>query len=568
MKTSAFHLVTRKETPQDAEIASHRLMIRTGMIRKLGAGLYTWTPLGLRVLQKVEQIIRQEMNNAGALEMLMPAVQPKELWQESGRIDDFGGQLLAITDRAERAYFFGPTHEEVITDFVRNEINSYKQLPINFYQIQTKFRDEIRPRFGVMRSREFIMKDAYSFHLSKESLVETYQQMHRAYCRIIERIGLEYRCVLADSGAIGGSGSQEFHVIADSGEDAIMYSDSGDYAANIEKCEAVSLITAIAEPTQMMEKVATPTQRTIAEVAEFLQVDSTQTVKTLLVAGVDKPVALVLRGDHQLNEVKANNLAAVASPLRMLDDQEILKAAGCEAGFIGVTGLNCHIIVDKTVAKMADFICGAGENGQHFIGVNWHRDAEYHEVQDLRNAQVGDPSPDGKGVLKMARGIEVGHIFQLGNKYSTAMNAVVLNEQGKSQAMEMGCYGMGVSRMVAAAIEQNHDDKGIIWPLGIAPFSVAILPMNYHKSVAVKNAADELYQQLLDQGIEVILDDRKVRAGFMLADFELIGIPHQLIIGDRALNQGEVEYRQRSTMQTEKINLSDAISHLTQQIQP
>lgn len=566
MRTSAFHLVTRKETPQDAEIVSHRLMIRTGMIRKLGAGLYTWAPLGLRVLQKVEQIIRQEMNNAGALEMLMPAVQPKELWQETGRIDDFGGQLLAITDRAERAYFFGPTHEEVITDFVRNEVNSYKQLPINFYQIQTKFRDEIRPRFGVMRSREFIMKDAYSFHLSKESLVETYQQMHRAYCRIIEQIGLEYRCVLADSGAIGGSGSQEFHVIADSGEDAIMYSDSGDYAANIEKCEAVGLIEEIAEPTQTMKKIATPTQRTIAEVAKFLQIDNSQTVKTLLVAGVDKPVALVLRGDHQLNEVKANNLAAVASPLRMLNDQEVLEAAGCEVGFIGLKNLDCHIIADKTASKMTDFVCGASENGQHFVGVNWHKDVEYHEVQDLRNAQVGDPSPDGKGVLKMARGIEVGHIFQLGNKYSKAMNAVVLNEQGKSQAMEMGCYGMGVSRMVAAAIEQNHDDKGIVWPLGIAPFSVAILPMNYHKSVAVKKTADELYQQLLDNGIEVILDDRKVRAGFMLADFELIGIPHQLIIGDRALGQGLVEYRDRSTMQTENISLSDAINHLIQQI--
>ena len=549
MRTTAFHLVTRKETPQDAEIISHQLMIRTGMIRKLGAGLYTWAPLGVRVLQKVEQIIREEMNASGALEMLMPAVQPKELWEETGRIDDFGGQLLAIHDRAERDYFFGPTHEEVITDFVRNEINSYKQLPINFYQIQTKFRDEIRPRFGVMRSREFIMKDAYSFHLTQEYLAETYGKMQQAYTKIIERIGLDFRCVLADSGAIGGSGSQEFHVIADSGEDAIMYSDTGEYAANLEKCEAVSLLNERAAAAQALEKVHTPNQKTIEGVAEFLGISSEQTIKTLLVEGVEGPVALVVRGDHSLNEVKANNLSAVASPLRFLDDKEIKAAAGCDAGSIGVKGLDCHIIVDRTVANMSDFVCGANEDDYHFTGVNWERDASFAGTEDIRDALVGDPSPDGEGTLQMARGIEVGHIFQLGSKYSTAMNAVVLNEQGKSQAMEMGCYGMGVTRMVAAAIEQNHDDKGIIWPANIAPFTVAILPMNYQKSERVKRASDELYEALTAQGIEVILDDRKVRPGFMMSDFELLGIPHQVIIGDRALDQNEVEYRHRADME-------------------
>lgn len=566
MRTTAFHLVTRKETPQDAEIISHQLMVRTGMIRKLGAGLYTWAPLGLRVLQKVESIIREEMNRAGGLEMLMPAVQPKELWEETGRIDDFGGQLLAIHDRAERDYFFGPTHEEVITDFVRNEINSYKQLPINFYQIQTKFRDEIRPRFGVMRSREFIMKDAYSFHLTQESLENTYQNMQQAYTNIINRIGLDFRCVLADSGAIGGSGSQEFHVIADSGEDAIMYSDSGEYAANLEKCEAVSLLSERQDASQELAKVSTPGQKTIDELCEFLQVDSSQTVKTLLVEGTEKPVALVVRGDHSLNEVKAVNLAAVASPLRMIDEAELKALTGCDAGSIGVKGLGATIIVDRTVANMSDFICGANENDFHLTGVNWQRDANYDAVEDLRDALAGDPSPDGVGTLQVARGIEVGHIFQLGNKYSKAMNAVVLNEQGKSQAMEMGCYGMGVTRMVAAAIEQNHDDKGIIWPANIAPFAVAILPMNYQKSERVKRAADELYNNLQAQGIEVILDDRKVRPGFMMSDFELLGIPHQVIIGDRSLDENEVEYRNRTDMQSIKINRDTIESVLVEKI--
>ena len=566
MRTTDFHLVTRKETPQDAEIISHQLMIRTGMIRKLGAGLYTWSPLGLRVLQKVENIIREEMNAVGGLEMLMPAVQPKELWQETGRIADFGDQLLAIHDRAERDYFFGPTHEEVITDFVRNEINSYKQLPINFYQIQTKFRDEIRPRFGVMRSREFIMKDAYSFHLTQESLENTYQNMKLAYTNIINRIGLDFRCVLADSGAIGGSGSQEFHVIADSGEDAIMYSDIGEYAANLEKCEAVNLLPERKDATAELEKISTPGQKTIDELCHFLSIDSIHSIKTLLVEGMEKPVALVVRGDHSLNEVKAVNLAAVAAPLRMLNDDEIKALTGADAGSIGVKDLDATIIVDRTVANMNDFVCGANENDFHYTGVNWQRDADFDSIEDLRDAMVGDPSPDGVGTLMVARGIEVGHIFQLGSKYSKAMNAVVLNEQGKSQAMEMGCYGMGVTRMVAAAIEQNHDDKGIIWPANIAPFSVAILPMNYQKSERVKRAADELYANLQAQGIEVILDDRKVRPGFMMSDFELLGIPHQVIIGDRSLDENQVEYRNRTDMESLKISRDTIESMLIEKI--
>ncbi|MCX7545925.1 proline--tRNA ligase [Marinicella gelatinilytica] len=566
MRTSQFHLVTRKETPQDAEIISHQLMIRAGMIRKLGAGLYTWSPLGYRVLRKVEQIIREEMNASGALEMLMPAVQPKELWQETGRIEDFGGQLLAMTDRAEREYFFGPTHEEVITEFVRDEVTSYKQLPINFYQIQTKFRDEIRPRFGVMRSREFIMKDAYSFHLSAESLEETYRLMETTYTTILARMGLHFRCVLADSGAIGGSGSQEFHVLADSGEDAIMYSDSGEYAANIEKCEAVSLIADRAVPTAELSEVATPGKKTIEDVAEFLKIDQKQMVKTLLVAGIDGPVALVVRGDHHLSEVKAAHLPEVATPLCFLEEQEVRKLVGCDVGSIGVKDLNCPIIVDLTVANMSDFVCGANKEGHHLTGVNWQRDAEFTQQVDIREAQEGDPSPDGKGTLKQARGIEVGHIFQLGDKYSKAMNAVVLNDKGQAQALQMGCYGMGVSRLVAAAIEQNHDDNGIIWPAALAPFQVALLPMNYQKSVQVKKTTDELYQKLTDIGVDVILDDRKVRPGFMLSDFELLGIPHQVIIGDRSLDEGHVEYRHRKKMDKQKIEHAKIADFLQQQL--
>ncbi len=565
MRTTQFHLVTRKETPQDAEIISHQLMIRAGMIRKLGAGLYTWSPLGFRVLRKVEAIIREEMNASGALEMLMPAVQPKELWEETGRIEDFGGQLLAMTDRADRDYFFGPTHEEVITEFVRDEVSSYKQLPINFYQIQTKFRDEIRPRFGVMRSREFIMKDAYSFHLSEESLDETYRLMEATYTTILDRMGLNFRCVLADSGAIGGSGSQEFHVIADSGEDAIMYSDESDYAANIEKCAAVSLITQRAEPSEVLSVVATPNQKTIEEVSHFLGIQAEQMVKTLLVKGIDGPLALVIRGDHQLSEVKAAHLPEVATPLQFLDDKAVRELTGCDVGSVGVKDLNCPVIVDLTVANMSDFVCGANRDDHHFTGVNWQRDAEFQQQADIREARAGDPSPDGRGRLKQARGIEVGHIFQLGDKYSKAMNAVVLDETGRSQALQMGCYGMGVSRLVAAAIEQCHDENGIIWPAALEPFQVAILPMNYQKSVQVKETADELYKRLTKAGYEVILDDRKVRPGFMLSDFELLGIPHQVIIGDRSLDEGFVEYRHREKMEKQKIERAKIFEFLTQQ---
>lgn len=565
MRTTQFHLVTRKETPQDAEIISHQLMIRAGMIRKLGAGLYTWSPLGFRVLRKVEAIIREEMNASGALEMLMPAVQPKELWEETGRIEDFGGQLLAMTDRADRDYFFGPTHEEVITEFVRDEVSSYKQLPINFYQIQTKFRDEIRPRFGVMRSREFIMKDAYSFHLSEESLDETYRLMEATYTTILDRMGLNFRCVLADSGAIGGSGSQEFHVIADSGEDAIMYSDESDYAANIEKCAAVSLISQRAEPSEVISVVATPNQKTIEEVSHFLGIQAEQMVKTLLVKGIDGPVALVIRGDHQLSEVKAAHLPEVDSPLQFLDDKAVRELTGCDVGSVGIKDLNCPVIVDLTVANMSDFVCGANRDDHHLTGVNWQRDAEFQQQADIREARAGDPSPDGRGRLKQARGIEVGHIFKLGDKYSKAMNAVVLDETGRSQALQMGCYGMGVSRLVAAAIEQCHDENGIIWPAALAPFQVAILPMNYQKSVQVKETADELYKRLTKAGYEVILDDRKVRPGFMLSDFELLGIPHQVIIGDRSLDEGFVEYRHREKMEKQKIERAKIFEFLTQQ---
>ncbi len=562
MKTSQFHLQTRKETPADAEIISHRLMIRTGMLNRLGSGLYTWTPLGLRVLRKIEAIIRLEMDKAGCLEMIMPTIQPAELWQETGRWDKYGSLLLKIKDRAGRDFCFGPTHEEVITDFARKEIKSYKQLPITFYQIQTKFRDEIRPRFGVMRAREFLMKDAYSFHLSTECLQKTYAKIHQAYCNIFERIGLKYRPVEADSGEIGGTGSHEFHVLADSGEDAIAYSTESDYAANIEKCEVPAPNKQRQQPQEELKLVETPNKKSIQEVADFLAISPKKLVKTLLVAGVDAPVALVLRGDHELNEVKAANLPQVASPFTMLDDEEINKLANCGAGSIGVKDLNCEIIVDRAVAVMSDFVTGANENDKHITGVNWQRDANYDDVQDLRNAQVGDPSPDGKGTIKIARGIEVGHIFQLGEVYTKTMNAVVLNEQGKAQAMTMGCYGIGVTRVVAAAIEQNHDEKGIVWPQQIAPFTVAILPMNMAKSERVKQVANDLYEQLTALGIEVLMDDRKIRPGVMFADAELLGIPHQITIGDRALDEGEVEYKSRQEMQNIRVKQADIVQYV------
>ncbi len=562
VRTTQFHLQTRKETPADAEIISHRLMIRTGMLSRLGSGLYSWTPLGLRVLRKIEKIVRQEMDKAGAMEMIMPTIQPAELWQETGRWDKYGSLLLKIKDRAGRDFCFGPTHEEVITDFARKEIKSYKQLPITFYQIQTKFRDEIRPRFGVMRAREFLMKDAYSFHLNSECLQQTYAKIHQAYCNIFARIGLKYRPVEADSGEIGGTGSHEFHVLADSGEDAIAYSTDSDYAANIEKCAVLAPTSARKEPTQELKVVATPNKKSIQEVADFLALSPKKMIKTLLVEGVEQPVALVLRGDHELNEIKAANLPQVASPLTFLEDEAIVNLAGCEAGSIGVRDLACEIIVDQAVAVMSDFVTGANENDQHLTGVNWDRDAKYSSVADIRNAKVGDKSPDGKGTIKIARGIEVGHIFQLGDVYTKSMNAVVLNEQGKSQPMVMGCYGIGVSRVVAAAIEQNHDEKGIIWPQQIAPFSVVLLPMNRAKSERVKQIADELYAQLRQHGVEVLLDDRKIRPGVMFADAELLGIPHQITIGDRALDDGEVEYKSRKEMQNVRIKHETIVQYV------
>jgi len=563
VKTTQFHLQTRKETPADAEIISHQLMIRTGMISRLGSGLYNWTPLGLKVLRNIEKIVRQEMDKAGCLEMIMPTIQPAGLWQETGRWDKYGDLLLKIKDRAGRDFCFGPTHEEVITDFARKEIKSYKQLPITFYQVQTKFRDEIRPRFGVMRAREFLMKDAYSFHLSADCLKETYAKMHQAYCNIFDRIGLIYRPVEADSGEIGGTGSHEFHVLADSGEDAIAYSTESDYAANIEKCEVLLPTKPRPDAQESLQTVDTPDKKSITEVANFLNLSPKKLIKTLLVEGVDAPVALVLRGDHELNEIKATNLAEVASPFTLLSDEDILKVANCDAGSIGVKDLDCHIIIDRAVTIMSDFVTGANENDKHLTGVNWDRDAQFNQVEDLRNAKAGDLSPDGKGKIKIARGIEVGHIFQLGDTYTQSMNAVVLNEQGKSQHMTMGCYGIGVSRIVAAAIEQNHDEKGIIWPQAIAPFTVVILPMNMKKSERVKQVANDLYNELKSLGVEVLMDDRKIRPGVMFADAELLGIPHQITIGDRSLDDNEVEYKSRKKMENIRIKQRDIVQHLT-----
>jgi prolyl-tRNA synthetase len=537
-------------------------MIRTGMISRLGSGLYNWTPLGLKVLRNIEKIIREEMDRAGCLEMIMPTIQPAGLWEETGRWDKYGDLLLKIKDRAGRNFCFGPTHEEVITDFARREIKSYKQLPITFYQIQTKFRDEIRPRFGVMRAREFLMKDAYSFHLSNDCLKKTYAKIHQAYCNIFERIGLTFRPVEADSGEIGGTGSHEFHVLADSGEDAIAYSTESDYAANVEKCEVLAPSKPRPDAQKELNTVDTPNKKSISEVANFLNISPKKLIKTLLVEGIDGPIALVLRGDHELNEIKAMNLAEVASPLTMLDEEAIKQVAVCDAGSIGVINLNCPIIVDRAVTIMSDFVTGGNVNGKHLTGVNWDRDAKYDHVQDLRNAQAGDKSPDGKGVIKIARGIEVGHIFQLGDTYTQSMNAVVLNEQGKSQHMTMGCYGIGVSRVVAAAIEQNHDEKGIIWPQQIAPFTVVILPMNMKKSERVKQAANDLYNELKDLGVEVLIDDRKIRPGVMFADAELLGVPHQITIGDRSLDDGEVEYKSRVDMNNIRIKQTDIVSHI------
>ncbi|WKT61248.1 proline--tRNA ligase [Microbulbifer thermotolerans] len=563
MRASRYLIATQKETPNDAVVISHQLMLRAGMIRRLASGLYTWLPTGLRVLRKVEHIVREEMNRAGALEVLMPMVQPAELWEESGRWQEYGPELLRIRDRHDNGFCLGPTHEEVITDLVRNEINSYKQLPANFYQIQTKFRDEIRPRFGVMRAREFTMKDAYSFHIDADSLQETYDAMHAAYCRIFDRIGLDYRAVLADTGSIGGSHSHEFHVLADSGEDDIAFSTESRYAANVELAEALAPAGERPAPGRELEEVHTPNQKTIAAVSEFLQADPAQSVKTLIVLGEceegETPplVALVLRGDHTLNEIKAEKLPGIASPLQFAPEERIAQELGCGIGSLGPVGLQIETIVDRAAAHLADFICGANKDDYHYTGVNWGRDVTLERVEDLRNVEAGDPSPDGRGTLEIRRGIEVGHIFQLGDKYSRAMNATVLDENGKEQVMAMGSYGIGVSRIVAAAIEQNHDDAGIIWPDAIAPFQLAIVPINLHKSDTVREKCEHLYQSLSAKGIDVLyMDEPKARLGAMLADVELMGIPHRIVVGDRGLEKGVVEYKGRRDAESQEFAVS------------
>ena len=556
MRLSQFHLATVKEVPADAEIASHRLMLRAGMIRKLASGLYTWSPLGLRVLRKVENIVREEMDRAGALEMLMPSIQPRELWEETGRWQKFGGQLLKIKDRKQQEFCYGPTHEEVITDFARNELKSYKQLPVNFYQIQTKFRDEIRPRFGVMRAREFLMKDAYSFHLTQESLAETYAAMYQAYTRIFTRLGLTFRAVQADTGAIGGNASHEFQVLADSGEDAIAFSDGSDYAANLEKAEALAPTGQRPAPAAALQRVDTPTQKTIDEVAGFLKVLPQQCVKTLLVRGRDGLVALCLRGDHEINEVKAGKLAELPDESVLASEEEILAATGTRPGFIGPVGLPASIpvIVDRDAAVLADFVCGGNADGSHYTGANWARDAQVTRIADLRNVVENDLSPDGEGVLHIARGIEVGHVFQLGQKYAEALKATVLDDQGKAQLMTMGCYGIGVSRIVAAAIEQRHDEAGIRWPEAMAPWRVVVCVINQRNVPAVNEAAEALYQRLSQHGIEVVLDDRGLRPGGMFADMELIGIPHRVVVSERGVAAGTLEYRARDESESRSIS--------------
>ncbi|AWB65228.1 proline--tRNA ligase [Saccharobesus litoralis] len=572
MRTSQYVLSTLKETPSDAEVISHQLMLRAGMIRKLASGLYTWLPSGLKVLRKVERIVREEMDKAGALEVLMPVVQPADLWEESGRWEQFGPELLRINDRHERPFALGPTHEEVISELVRKEINSYKQLPINLYQIQTKFRDEVRPRFGVMRAREFTMKDAYSFHLSQDCLQKTYDAMFQAYCNVFDRLGLEYRAVIADTGSIGGSVSHEFHVLAESGEDAIVFSDGSDYAANIEKAECLMPSIERPAPSADVAKVATPNAHSIEEVSAFLKVDAQQTVKTLLVQGVNEEgeasgvVALVLRGDHELNEVKAEKIAGVFAPLTFATEEQIKQTANCEAGSIGPQGLSCPVIVDRSASVLADFVCGANETGFHLTGVNWLRDIETFEVADIRNIQEGDLSPCGQGKVSIKRGIEVGHIFQLGTKYSEAMNVGVLTESGKHEVLTMGCYGIGVSRIVAAAIEQNNDKWGIKWPQAIAPFQVVVLPMNMHKSHRIPDIAEKIYADLQAKGIEVIFDDRKERPGVMFADWELVGVSHTIVIGERNLDEGIVEYKCRTTGEKQSVKIDEIVDFVSAKI--
>lgn len=570
MRTSKYLLSTLKETPNDAEIISHQLMMRAGMIRKLASGLYTWLPTGLRVLQKVENIVRQEINRAGAIETLMPVVQPFELWEETGRSEKMGPELLRFSDRHARPFVLSPTAEEVITSLVRNEVNSYKQLPLNLYQIQTKFRDEVRPRFGVMRAREFSMMDAYSFDIDKQGMQKSYDAMLVAYCAAFDRMGLDYRAVLADSGAIGGTGSQEFHVLANSGEDLIAFSSHSDYAANIEMAQALAPTTERAAPSQDMVLFDTPQAKTIAQLVEQFSLKAEQTVKTLFVKASDEAdyplVALIVRGDHELNEIKAEKLNQVASPFEFASEEEIRALIGAGPGSLGPVNLSVPVIVDRDVALMSDFVAGANIDDKHFNGVNWDRDARFSEIADLRNVIEGDLSPCGQGTLSLKRGIEVGHIFQLGTSYSEKMNCGVLGTDGKNVILEMGCYGIGVSRVVAAAIEQNHDQNGIIWPDAIAPFTVAIVPMNMHKSEAVQKAAETLYRQLNDAGVEVLFDDRKERPGVMFSDMELIGIPHTIIIGERSMENGVFEYKHRRDGEKQPIAIDKMLDFIKEKL--
>ncbi|MDH1265817.1 proline--tRNA ligase [Pseudomonas sp. GD03944] len=569
MRTSQFLLSTLKETPSDAVVISHQLMLRAGMIRKLASGLYTWLPMGLRVLRKVERVVREEMDAAGALEVLMPGIQPAELWQESGRWEQYGPELLRMKDRHGRDFCAGPTHEEVITDLARNELNSYKQLPINMYQIQTKFRDEIRPRFGLMRGREFIMKDAYSFHADQASLQETYDRMHQAYCNVFTRLGLNFRPVQADTGSIGGTGSHEFHVLAESGEDDIAFSDSSDYAANIEKAEAIPREAARAAATEAMRLIDTPNTKTIDALVQGFALAIEKTIKTLVVHGAEKGtlVALIVRGDHELNEIKAANLEQVASPLVFASEAEIRAAIGAGPGSLGPVNLPIPCIVDRSVALMSDFASGANIEDKHYFGVNWERDLPLPAVADLRNVLAGDPSPDGKGTLEIKRGIEVGHIFQLGTKYSQALNCQVLGESGKPVTLTMGCYGIGVSRVVAAAIEQNNDERGILWNDALAPFQIALVPLRYETDV-VREATDKLYAELTAAGFEVLLDDRdkKTSPGIKFADMELIGIPHRIVVSDRGLADGNLEYKSRQETEAQAVAVADILSFIQARI--
>ncbi|MFB2655559.1 proline--tRNA ligase [Shewanella xiamenensis] len=565
MRVSKYLLSTQKETPANAEVISHQLMLRAGMIRRNASGLYSYLPTGLRVLRKVEAIVREEMNKAGAIEILMPMVQPADLWVETGRWDKFGPELLRFKDRHSRDFVLGPTHEEVITDLIRKEVSSYKQLPLNLYQIQTKFRDEVRPRFGVMRSREFLMKDAYSFHLDVDTMNETYEAMYQAYSNILSRMGLAFRPVLADTGSIGGSMSHEFHVLAQSGEDLIAYSTGSDYAANIEKAESPMPTETRGPATEALRLVDTPNAKTIAELVEQFGLDITKTVKTLIVKGATDAaplVALIVRGDHELNEIKADKLDLVASPLEFAPEALIRDAIGAGPGSLGPVGLNMPIIIDHSVSVMSDFAAGANVDDKHYFGINWERDLPLAQAADIRNVVEGEPTPDGLGTYAMARGIEVGHIFQLGTNYSKSMNATVLDENGKSQVLLMGCYGVGVSRIVAAAIEQNFDDRGIVWPEAIAPFSVGILPMNMHKSHRVTDIAEQLYKDLSAAGIDVLLDDRKERPGVMFADMELIGIPHTVVIGDRNIDAGVFEYKNRRTGEKQDVPFDQIVDFL------